>query len=590
MPDIRHFLFTFSKIIVIASIFLVTGCSYITFWQQDTSESSEINNTKTPTISTVNQYQDLPSEPFPEDTLLNLLIGELAVYGRDIKTAAENYQQEAIITRDVAVVERAAKLSRFQRNAPAALEMAKLWYEIDPENTTAAENLADMYARTNQPLEALSILESQVEKGQQANFGVIRNSKFSSDGQEIKEILDRLNILTENKNHNNFSLIFTQTLLMQKSGQNEAALHQLHKLRRFESDPVQLALIESQLMSELERDKDAADVLKKALKKRPEDNRLLTAYAQKLTKTDLTKAEKVFKSLIESSPNNTKILMSHALVAAENENNTHAKQSLNLLLEMKKEIAFANYNLGLIAEQEEHLDEAMAFFKKIKSGEHFVPATQKILGILANSNKISEAQAHLASLRTAWPLQAPNFWIMESKLLNDQGQTSKAHDVLSKAIQLFPEQKQLRFERSYLSEKLNNISLAEDDLRFILMREPDDVMAMNALGYILADRTQRYNEALDLIQRAIEQRPENAAIRDSLGWIQYKMGNIEEAIQNLELAFDTFPDDEIAAHLIEVYWQTGQKKQAQKLFKKMRKTNTDLPKIEHIMKSLQIEF
>ena len=527
------------------------------------------------------------NRPFEADTLFNLLVGELSVYNGDIETAAKNYYREALNTQDPQVVARAARLARYLRNANAAIEMAELWHKVDPSNPKASENLADMLARTNQPLRALQILERQLDA---AEFGVLRNSTLPTGSAQLREVLIQLERLSDQDRSENFSLLLTYTLLLQKNGEHENALAQIQRLRNFDGDPVQLAIIESQLQTELGQHQAAAKVLRKALKKRPDERSLKIAYARKLTQTNLVLAEKTFAELLQDTPFDTTLLKPHSLIAAENNNFLAAKKSLQTLLDNNRETSFAWFNLGLIAAAEKDTDAALNFYAQVQPGDYYLPAVQKTVTLLAAQEQLHEARSYLAALRQKHPQQAPLFWNAEAELLSDSSELVDAHSVLSEAIEQHPNQIALRLERSFLSEQLDDISLVEVDLRHVLAIDPQNIVALNALGYVLADRTTRYNEALDLIKKALALKPEDAAIMDSLGWVQFHMGRLDAAEKNLQKAYKKLSDDEIAAHLIELYWTSGQSKKAAKIYKSIQKAAPNHPKVDRTLLRLNIPF
>ena len=353
---------------------------------------------------------------------------------------------------------------------------------------------------------------------------------------------------------------------------------------------MQLALIESQLLSELEKHQKAADVLAKARKKFPDEKRLAVAYARKLTKVDLPAAERELAALLVTDDDDSELLMTHALVAAENKQFAAARNSLQRLISLNSKTSFAWYNLGLVAQQEDKLDEALNYFEKVKQGQHLPSAIDKIIEILTARQQIEEAQTYLASIRSQYPMLAPTAWGYEARILDDNGQTEDALRVLNAAILQFPQQHRLRMQRSYISDNLGNIQQAESDLRYVLEREPNNPEALNALGYILADRTTRYTEARDLIEKAMKLMPGSAAITDSLGWVLYKQGDIQGAIEKLEQALDITLDDEIAAHLIEVYWLSDQHGAARKTYRRLRKEITEHPKVDKTLERLNISF
>ena len=129
--------------------------------------------------------------------------------------------------------------------------------------------------------------------------------------------------------------------------------------------------------------------------------------------------------------------------------------------------------------------------------------------------------------------------------------------MLDRSLSEFPESVSLRYSRSILAEQLGNLVMAEQDLRRILEQDPNNATALNALGYMLANRTERYSEAEALIARALELSPDEPAILDSWGWVKYRLGDYDTALDYLQRAYSAFPDPEVAAHLGEVLWVMG---------------------------------
>ncbi len=572
-----------------------TACSLLPNLDGTNAESSDQKAISEPTPKKTTTF----SKPFEEDTLLNLLLGEIAIYDHDINTAASQYKNEALKTKDKAVTMRAAKLARYNKNLNDSLLLAEQWHTLDPLDKAATENLADLYSRTNRPLDALKILantflnsESNIDN---LNFSLLRNSKFSTDknndaNNTLQKVIDQLEALDGQREHKNFTLILTQALLLKNNNENEKALAKLNILESFGSDPIRLSLIKSELLAELDRDQEAAKILKKAIKKNPENRKLRIEYAKKLIKTNLSASEKEYARLLEETPNELSLVMSHGLVAAENGNYQEAERSLKHLLSLQKETDFAHYHLGMIALEQEDPEKALNYFKQVGESKFLRDSARQIMAIYENKNKSKSAVEYLQKQRLLYPNMAEIFWIYESYVYRDLKQYTQAHNILSEAIEKMPYSNTLKVERSHISEKLGNISLTIKDLRDVLANDPNNVFALNALGYTLANHTDKFDEALNLVQKAINILPDNAAIRDSLGWIQFKTGNYEEAEKNLKMAFTQMEDDEIAAHLIELYWTIQQKGKAKEIYKTMLKKDTEIPLTNATIKRLNIKF
>lgn len=535
------------------------------------------------------ELKEAPTRPFSEQTLYNLLIAELATHEQNFPLAIEKYLIEAQSTLDSGLASHATRLSLYGRDIKAALSSAQLWLQIEPDSEKAAAIYADLLTQSGEALHALDVLESQYSYGRMPNYGVLSQTTLPAANRQLIALLDRLAPLAE-QHPDHSELIFTYALLLQQNEQYSEALATLDTVKDLQANLSQAALLRAQLLEKLFDAKTAAKSLSKAIKKQPEERALRLYRAKLLTRFDLEAAEKAFAYLLEDAPNNINLLFSHAVVAHENKHYETARRGFETLISHNQRNTISHYYLGQIAEQQGESNVAIARYRQVKAGKYFMPATQRLINLQAEQGQLLEARRYLASLRIAIPLQAPNFWALEASLLKAHGQAEEARELLNLAIERFPEQLLLRLERALMSEQLNDFATTESDLRFILSRDPDNVTALNALGYSLSNRVGRYKEALVLVEKAFALRPDDPAIIDSLGWAQYRLGQFDTATKHLESAFEQFPDDEVAAHLIEVYWVNNEKSKARSLIRQFKKQSSDTPKVDEAINRLGISW
>jgi predicted Zn-dependent protease len=230
--------------------------------------------------------------------------------------------------------------------------------------------------------------------------------------------------------------------------------------------------------------------------------------------------------------------------------------------------------LGQIAESLERNDEALTWYRSVPGGEQRWPARIRSDYALHALQRGAEAYADLRAVQAdagADDDARRGAYLAEAELKSKDHDDAGEEDAYARGLGAFPDDAALLYARSLSRERRDDIARAEADLRRILVAEPDNIAALNALGYTLADRTTRYREALALIDRARAADPDNAAIIDSYGWVLYRLGRNQEALVELRRAFGLQKDPEIAAHLGEVLWVQGEKDEARRFFDESRR-------------------
>jgi tetratricopeptide (TPR) repeat protein len=230
--------------------------------------------------------------------------------------------------------------------------------------------------------------------------------------------------------------------------------------------------------------------------------------------------------------------------------------------------------LGQAAEGQKRYDEAIDWYQKVESGDR-LRAQLKIATLISRQQGLAAGREYLHRIEPRSGEDQIQVIQVEAQLLRDAKAWKDTFEMLSEAVQEYPESYELLYDRAMAAERIDRIDILEQDLRRVIRMKPDYAHAYNALGYTLAEKTARLKEAKELIEKAFKLSPDDPFILDSLGWVYYRMGNADEALKHLHAAYTARNDPEIAAHLGEVLWKVGQHDEAQKIWRTALAENPD---------------
>ena len=290
---------------------------------------------------------------------------------------------------------------------------------------------------------------------------------------------------------------------------------------------------------------------------------------------DLAGARAQFAMVVKLEPDNAEGLYSLALLELETGQYKAGEKHLKQLIELDEGVQNAYYYLGYAKLKQGDDAAALDWYSKVESGDYWSQAQLRIAEILVRQGNVQAMQNHMRLLRQKDPTQSVTYYLLEGQVLSDAGLDEDAFDLYGEALQTSPDNADLLYAHSLAAERLGKLEIAERDMRHILELDPDNVRTLNALGYTLADRTDRYEEALVYINRAYAQQPDDPAIIDSLGWVHYRLGNLDEARRHLQRAWDISKDSEIGAHLGEVMWAQGDHEAARAIWETSRQSSPD---------------
>ncbi|MFY1051992.1 tetratricopeptide repeat protein [Ectopseudomonas khazarica] len=554
---------------LVTAIALLSGCQ--------TFAPSEPDGT--PPVQEADQSTQLKPEEygsFSQETLFALLTAELAGQRNRFDIALGNYVQQANATGDPAVAERAFRIAEYLGAEQAALDSALIWAQNAPQNIDAQRAAAVQLARAGRYDESMTYMEQVLQRQGDTHFDFLALSAAETDPDTRAGLLQGFDRLLS-KNPDNSQLLFGKAILLQQDGRAEEALELLEE-RPGSAKEVSPLLLRARLLQSLGRGEEALPLLQKGIRENPDDKRLRLTYARLLVEQDrLDDAKGEFSKLVQENPNDDDLRFSLALVCLEAEAWEEAIVYLEELVERRSHVDAAHYNLGRAYEELEDSDSALQEYGMVGPSNDYLPAQQRQAELLFNQQRNDDASRRLAEAREAQPDYAIQLYLIEAEGLSNHDQVDSAWQVINQGLEQFPDDLNLLYTRAMLAEKRNDLAQLEHDLRYILEREPDHAMALNALGYTLADRTTRYQEAHDLIEKAHQLNPDDPAILDSLGWVNYRLGNLEEAERFLRLALKKFPDHEVAAHLGEVLWARGKQREARSVWREALAETPDSP-------------
>lgn len=522
------------------------------------------------------------TRPFTRDTLYELLLAEFAGKRNRADVALGKYLKQAHETRDPQVVERAAYIARYLGAHQATLDAAILWIDIDPENPAPRGLAATELIRFGKLDDAMNQIDALVHMGGDLNFEFLLQATRTSDMDTRRRVLLKLREYTNRREDP--KLWFATGSLEAMNGNHKQAIADFDSALALDDDYTNAILARTQSMIALGKQQDALAYLAKQYDKHPTNKRLGITHARYLIQHGkLKEAQTQFEKLAQVFPEDGDLILSLALLSWENKLKNEAIQYFNQLIAMNYRTEEAYLYLARIAESDKRYTEAEGYFTKITSGPNYPSARIQLSMMYADQKRTADAVRILDEAITTDPRNALKYQLAKSEVLAQAEQNQDAIAVLDQALSRYPDETSLLYSRAMLKEKIGDFEAMEADLRRVLELQPNNSAALNALGYTFADRNERLSEAWELIERAYTLNPNDPAIIDSMGWIKYRMGENQVALDFLRQAYEAFRDQEIAAHLGEVLWITGNREEAIRIWQQSLQENPDSKVLREVM-------
>lgn len=493
----------------------------------------------------------------------HILKAEEALEQNRYKAASEAYRKAAESTDDVEIARQATRVSYSFGFSEDALRSAKRWAELDEQDDEALLYVAQLQLQNGDRRDARRSFKELLERGEEpvderlvslipllseedpedsywlmrqlakpyrdsaaANYAAGVMALQADKLNEARELAERAIELDSEwvKPH----LLFARSLLL--DGDTEAAIDYTARLVGDEMDPDPELRLELAIMyMSAERDDDALS--------------------------------QVNQILLEQ-PSRTDALRLMAIINFRQEHLDAAWSDFQDLLASGHYTMDALHYLGRIADRRQEHDKAISLYTRVIAGPNAVYSQRRASGIMAEQGDPEEGLKHLEEFGERHPGYAIDMLQARAQLLASLDRHAEALEVYDRVMEYRPDSEGVMLGKAELLLRMDRVDDAIEQYRAAVKRWPDSALSLNALGYTLADRTTRYREARRLIKKALDMEPDSPAIIDSWGWVLYRLGDYEEALEQLERAYADLKDPEVAAHIVEVLWKLDRLEEA----------------------------
>ena len=503
------------------------------------------------------------------------LAAEVAMQQGEFGFATHLFLELARQTRDARLAERAARSAAFSQQPNLALQAVNLWAELDPNSVEAQEASSQLLMASGNLKEAKPHIKRLLAREEtRANRFLYLNTLLANQKDKnenlttVKEFAAPYPTLAEAQ-----FAIGHAAWLADKPGDAKKALIRANDLRPGWEPAAQM---HGQVLLK-ESPKQALDFYAKFLKKYPKADEVRLANAKLLVNQKMyTEAKPELAKITDNAKSNAEVSVMAGLLASESKDNVLADKYYQQALDRGyKQPEQVYLYLGSSAERQKNDVNALTWYDKVKEGEHYLPSRIAKAYVIARTQNTDAAIAMLDDVNDLTMEQQTQVIISEADLLNRAKRSQEAYDLLNKAVQNMGNSPSLIYEYAIAAERVGKLDIMEAELNKAIKMKPDYAAAYNALGYSYADRNIKLVEAKNLIETALKLSPGDHYMLDSLGWVHYRLGNLNEAVKYLRQAYEVQADPEIAAHLGEVLWKQGQQVEAQKIWESALKENPE---------------
>jgi tetratricopeptide (TPR) repeat protein len=552
---------------------------------------------------------EAPGRPLPDveltgPLLFEIVAAEVAVQRGEPSAAFNTLMKAAHDTGDPRLARRATEVALGARAAPQALEAAQLWRELDGGSAEAEQTYTSLLVANGRYDDAKPLLQKQIRAEQDPVAVLERVQRLlarAPDQAKGMALLDALAAPYRDDPKVGFEVHLVLAHGAHAAGQSARATEEARAALKMRPDSEQAAIAAAQFMLEAKNRTEAAGradaigLLSDFLHRNPNAAEARLAYARLLIGDGRNDAARTqFEELLKRDPRSPDALFALGVLSMQAELLPQAREYFQRYLTAVEDGADrepdpAYLNMARIAEDEQKYDEAFDWLHRVHSPDQLLTARIREAFLLAKLNRLDDA---LKTLQDA-PVESADdrlqVVLSQGQILREAHRYQESYDLLAAALKASPDDPNLLYETAMSAERLDRLDVMETDLRRLVQLRPDYAHAYNALGYTFADRNIRLKEAYELIDKALQLAPDDGFILDSMGWVQYRLGNLTAARDYLGRAYRLKPEADVAAHLGEVMWRQGDRDAARTVWREASRRESDNETLKETLQRLDVK-
>ncbi len=505
---------------------------------------------------------DLDLQPIDEEVMYRVFAAEYLGSEGDLENAVGEYLEAAMKSEDPEIARRATQVAYAAEAWQQAAMASDRWALLAPADIAAHESAAvamlligDYMGAEFQILEILNLMGDSTEAWLLVSSLLSQARSPEQADAMLEEILEARGTV------DSAEVLYARSHLAVRSKDLRRAFELARQAVELNPGRIEFLTWAGRLALNLKLVETGLEYIRRAWRLDPGNHDLALAYADLLARNG-HKSEA--RTVMEEMPQAPDVMLSRILFELAAENRVAAEKLFAEFQQMdfpdQEEKIFYQ---AQSAEALGHTQQAIALYSEVKSGDRALAAVIRIAELRALDGDIPAARRELARLREQTsPAIVEESWLAEARILREAGLREESFAVLAEAMTDMPRSITILYTHALLAAELGHVDIAEKDLRVVIAKQPENAAALNALGYTLADQTERFEEAEALIRQAYILQPEEASIIDSMGWVAFRLGRLQEAVKFLQKAWQMTKNPEIAAHLGEVLWVGGNRERA----------------------------